>query len=1045
MNLERLESRILLTTVTGAGLDNPVVQNITDASGDVLQIRFIAPEGAEAEILDTTGSGTFNGSEEDDIGSITFTDVDFNSQFSIRDINPGVGGDTIVVDGSGLDGSIETAGDEDMGLISLGVRPDGEYGGTTSFAGGESVDIGGRLGAFLTSGVLDFDEGDFSITAGGDIGLVLADSIVAEPMESSGFVDIAAGGPDGDGDISLLLTNEGITEGTEGDPLEAVTARVGHPVTIRDDVGDGTEGSLRFSLALGSADIYAVSVPGGGQVVSQVDLASRARIHARGRGGDVGLVQATVTNTRLLVTGAPDTDVGVVEGTDVSLHSVVNRTRGGDLAIVDSAGSIGRVVTGRRGNVGALLTGAGNSTFLYPQTEYFSDTGVEASGNVGLIRTGSLVNALVDVGGNVRTIDTRPGGVINSEVLVGGNLTRLLGNYASESDVEVMGTGRLMSFGGRGVFDSDFNYVGGLTRAHVRRDFVDSSLTSLLEVEDGFVYGAEGPIGASVGYGLEGGMIRHFMAGGLSSSDLAALDGFGTIRVRNQVIYSDIDTQFYSYYEEEAVGGGIRLLSMGGMVESDVDVFENLDHLRSGTIIYSDLDIGGNLGSAVIASDVLETWMNVDGNLTGRLLVTGDMVNDYAEIDIEGNSNVINIRGTLSVGDGIEIGGNSNRIVVGGGSEGSDIEIDGDSGFVWARFLTDDTYLEIGGDSGVVAVGTMTADSAIEIDGDSRIVRVGRYDDAEIDIGGDSGLIRIMRASRLDDIDVGGNARRIIIGSDGGSAIDGDYDDLYVGGNLGHAMFGGGLVEYDIEVDGDVGPSSLVINGSASQVDIEVAGRAERIIVRGALHDSDLEADEGFGRIIVSEVISDTDIDSVAFDGEDPVGGGIDLLRAAALEDVDITLHGDLSRALVRGIWHNVDVDLSTEAAGVVDGEVVGGGGINLLTGRGLVSTEIRTYTALRRVLLGSTGIDEDSEIHVTHAEMGDLDFLRTTGLVFGDIKVGADTGPILTGGALAAVPVSPPASPIDGSPVDRLFVDADGVPTGGTLAVDGSLNGLVS
>ena len=129
LSLEALEPRILLSVLAGAGVDNPVNTVITDASGDDLLLIFAGPAGSQVEVLDTTGSGTFAGAAEDDIGSIEFTGTDANSSFIITDNNLGVGGDTIVIAGGPATEGIFTTGAEDMGVIILGVNEDLEPGG----------------------------------------------------------------------------------------------------------------------------------------------------------------------------------------------------------------------------------------------------------------------------------------------------------------------------------------------------------------------------------------------------------------------------------------------------------------------------------------------------------------------------------------------------------------------------------------------------------------------------------------------------------------------------------------------------------------------------------------------------------------------------------------------------------------------------------------------------------------------------------------------------------------------------------------------------
>jgi len=1417
LSLERLESRVLLSVLTGTGVDSPVSTTISDADGDSLLLTFAGPTGATVEVLDTTGSGTFSGAAEDDIGSIEFTGTDANSYFIIEDSNVGVGGDTIDIAGGPSPEGVFTDAGEDMGLIAFGLEADGTVVGVTSFGAGVGVDIGGALGAFATSGDLDFDTGATFVDAGGDIGLIVCDEMVL----SGGTASISAG-PGGSGNVSLLMADSILTA-TGGAPLAPRVATPGSPVTVADDAGAGTTGSLTFVVASpgGTASIWSVPVTGGGSVVTEVTMASTVVVRGRGTSGDVTFVDATTAGSNLLIAPAGiarDIDVGWVEAEEVSLGRIVNNSPGGDIFAVSADGAIRAVVTGPKGNIGALFTGDGNSTYLFPQFPDSGASGVSAGGDIGVIRTGSIVNALIETPGSVNIISTGRGGLLESEVMVGGDLNILRGRYVFESDVEVAGAGTLVWFGSGGVNETELNYLGGLGRAVVLGEFDDSYLSS---VDTDPV----SPVGGGIG---------SFFARGVTESDLEALGGFGTVRVVDQITDSYINTSFWDPAagggEGAYVGGGIDRLIFGGMIDSGVDVYGDVRLFRSGTMTDDAyLDVGGSLAVGVVASDLLDSWIDVDGDLTGLLFVNGDVINDSSEIDIGGSSNRIIINGSLAVGDGIDIGGDSRVLIVrGGGTEGSDIyiggsstfllvgwmadyseididgdslflrvrggltyesevyiggdsrtllvggtvdeygyigidgdstflriggnfldaeididgasgvlifggnvqysdidisgdstllvihgsgnledsdiDIDGDSGVlriegnvqysdIWiygdstflgigghleesdieiydgssgvlrvggnvhysdiyvdddSRFLriggvldesdidiygmsgflgiggnlySADIYIsgasrvlrvtrnleysgiDIGGDSGFLGIGGPVYDSDIDIDGSSRVLRVGQnldygdiyiggggegggsstflfvgsslyesgiyidgasgvlrvggnldysdidigggeggggstlltvggalYEsdidiggasgvlgigenayysdldiggdsrvlrvsrgfsngdiyiggdstllgiggstyysdidisgsstvlwinrvtgDSEIDIGGDSGLLSVRNAEQLDYIDIGGSARRIFIGGDGG-AIDGDYDEMIVGGDLGSLVFGRGLVEYYIEVGGDVSGASMIFNGSITDVEIEVDGRAGAIIVRGSAEASYFYADGGFGRIIVAGTIVDSEIESRAWDVDGlPIGGGIDVLSAAELEEVDISLHGSIGILRVArplsgapGLIDQVTVDLTARDS-FGGGDVVGGGGIRWLLSRGLLETDITTYGRLARVQLGSAGINEDSSIETLDATTGDLSLLTTGGLVFGDLKVAGSVGSILTGGAAAAVPIAPTPSPIDGTLIDRLFVDAGGAQTGGSLAVDGAITGTVS
>ena len=954
----------------------------------------------------------------------------------------------------------------------------------------------------------------------------------------SGRADITAG-PGGAGDVSFLVADTIVTS-TGGANLAPQVATAGSPVTIADDVGVGGTGTLRFStVGAGTASVFAVPVIGGGSVVAEVVLASDLTVTATGAGGDVTIINSEagpIGNVRL--TGARDTDLLSLEA-DGNLGSVRNLTPGGDIFSVGADGTIGTVLTSAGGNIGNIFTGTGNSTPMFPSFLDFAVGGVEAGGNINLIQTGSIVGAYIATPGNITTINTGQGGLVHSDVEVGGNLTRLMGGFAFDSDIWVDGSGTLLSFGALGVSNCDINYVGGLGTANIQGDLSDSDFESLDWTPGGSPFG---------------GMIRNLRARNIAYCDIEAFGGFGSIIVLNQVIESDMDSSWWDPVLAARVGGGINSFRAGGMYESYIDVEGDVRYFRSGTISQdTEIYIGGNLGNALIASDLLDSYFDIEGDLTGRLVVQGDVINDYGEIEIGGNSNTIIINGSLSVGDGISIDGNSNRLIVrGGGTEGSDIyvggnsnfmfvgflddgteiEIDGDSralfvgnmdsesgidiygssgilrvpgsmtedswiyiegdsGFLLAGFLddnsyieiegssrilrvahslTEESYIEIDGDSGVLTIGggsismendsyidisgssrllavrgAMVEDSWIDIYGDSGALRIGSFTESDIWIGGSSDLLHIGRASYGPEISIEGDARRIFMGAGAvGGAIDGDEETLWVGGDLGSLVFGGGLVEYYIDVDGDVTGNSIIFQGSVSEVDIWVGGRLGRLLVNGTWSDGDIEAEGGFGQLFFREQLSDVDITSAHYDQEGlPIGGGLDVLRAAGVDDVYIELHGDLRVMAVSGLISDTEIDLAAYD-GWGEGALVGGGGIGLLTGVGIVGCDVTTFGGIDRMFFGSTGIVWN-DIQTLDAATGNVGRVFTSGLVVSDIKVAGDLLSVHSGGAAAVPPSAPTPSPIDGSLVDFLFVDPDGVPIGGTLAVDGAILGMVS
>ena len=1005
LSLEPLERRVLLTTLTGAGIDTPVTTTVTDASGDELELRFAAPAGATAEVVDTTDHPILAGAPDDDIGAIRFTGTDARSEFSVVDVNPGTGGNDINIAGGPAQGGVRTTDSSDMGLISLGVKQDGDEAGTTSFGVGVGVTINGSLGGFLTSGDLDFDQGATSVVSGGDIGIVSCDTLVL----GGGAANITAGSG-GTGNLSHLLADD-VLNATGGSTVAPQVAAPGSPVVIADDAGSGTSGGLVFSAGRGSsANVWPVTLTGGGQAVARVEASGTLSIVGRRSGGDVGLVELTSADSSVVVGGAANTDLGVVEAPGISVGRVTNFTFGGDIYRVSAGGDLDYVLTGNRGNVGALLGGSENSSPIFPQDRFLEDSGVQAGGNIRMIRAGSVRNARIVTPAQVDNLVTGRGGLVSSEVEVGGDLTTLKVGYMSDSEVTADGPGVRAVVTGA-VFDSDITYLGGLNRAVVRADFVDSKLSAVQNR------------GANPAFG---GRIDFFSARGMSGSRLEAFGGLGTVVVRGEVNESEIDTRFMDANLGRFVGADIGLLSLGSMTESEVDIFSNLRLLSSGTLSESSVNLEGNLTSAVVRGDLLDSWIDVEGDVTRRLTVNGDMLEDSAWIYVDGSANNITVNGSLADTDGISVGGDAARVVITGGVSGGDD--------IW-----------VGGNSTFMRVGGLDGDSGVYIDGSSDTLLIGRISaGGDVDIDGSSTVLIVERAGRLGDISIGGSAGRIFIGGDGG-AIDGASNEMDVGGGIDSLTINAGLESYYVDVGGGVRPSAVLINGSIDDVGLDSEGRVRGVQVRGSVTDSYFEADSGFGSLIFRGTVSESEFDARNYDGSGtPTGGGIGLLSASGLYEVEFDLHSDLRTARITGLMDRVELDL-TGRANYGSGGVVDGGRIASLYAEGLVDTEVQTYGALKTVSLGRTGMDERSSIRTFSSGSGHLGTLETSGLIFGDLKVAGNVGDIITGGALATTPVAPMQSPLDGSPVDYLFTGPSGAPTGGTLALDGTVQGTIS
>jgi hypothetical protein len=737
------------------------------------------------------------------------------------------------------------------------------------------------------------------------------------------------------------------------------------------------------------------------------------------------------------VFGARDVDVGIVESEASTFEGITNASRGGDIFLVEATGDVGTVATRQGGNIGAIFTSSTNSTLIAPP--FITGVGgVRADGSVNLIRTGTMAGANTEIGGSLFRVDFGRGGLRKSDFRVDGNLDFMTGSYAYKSDVWVGGSGRSVRFGSQGARWSMFNYVGGIDSASFTGGFIDSEFNSLDD-------SGTTPLGGRIGL---------FTADEVSNSDFEALGGFANFSVRGPVVDTEVITRFFSGVDSEEIGAGIDRLRTGYVIDSFFDVFTDIRSLNTGALIETDFEIGGDLVRGLIRGDMLESDLEVGGNVN-RLEIQGDLLNDGAEIEVDGNSNVLIVRGSLSVGGGIEIGGDSTRlIVVGGGTEGSDIEVDGNSTLMVVGFLDDGTDVDIGGnstrlfvgqihdgdidvggDSGVIVIAGVASDSFIEVDGNAEQILIGKTaDGTEVEVGGDLGTLRISRASQLDDIFIGGSAGIIIIGGDRGG-IDGDFDDLEVGGDLRMLRFNAGLVEYDVEVDGDVAVG-IFFGGGLSQVEVDVEGRLPRFTVMGSAEDLDLEADGGFGNVTFLGALVDSDIESRSWDpttGE-PTGGGIRSLRIGGTYDLDIDLHSDLQRVVVAKAFKDVDIDL-TARDDFGSGDIVGGGGVGTMSTYEFIESSLRSYRALGRVSIGLGGVGPHSSFQTLSEEEGDIRSFRSRGLFFGDLLAARNLGFFRHAGGLTD-PLAPFDSPLDGETgVDFETTDGDNVPIGGTIA----------
>jgi hypothetical protein len=554
-------------------------------------------------------------------------------------------------------------------------------------------------------------------------------------------------------------------------------------------------------------------------------------------------------------------------------------------------------------------------------------------------------------------------------------------------------------------------------------------------------------------------------------------------------------------------GGDLGLLSTG-VLAGDVWVGGDLTTLRAGSIMHTALEVGGNAG--LIRSDVVfASTMWIDGVLEQMRLGRGGMLD--SELQALGGIGSFNSAGAV-VNSDIASLYDTGEALVGGmiesfrAPEMHSSAVEALTGFgtvVVAGVVSDtafdtwhwDLYLAtyVGGGIERFQVGGMADESRLAVLMDAGQVSIGRGGMAggsDVEISGNLDSLVIGGAfSTASHVSVGGNAARIVIQewleaagvSIGGnleflqvrSAVDGNAEDLYVGGDLGTALFAsiveleidvsgsadeikvrGGTADFQVDVGGDLGllsigrgatnddrtiniggnATSIQVTGGAANFDVDIVGTLEKFLVRGTLVDSEIGVAGGINTFTVTEVVTNSDISTADYDGEgNPIGGGIGTFRARELRHVDVETHGDIGQFIVRGVVTDSHID-TRAYDDYGEGSLVGGGGIGSFRALGLYDGEVRTAGTITEMLIGRGGIDTYSDIDIYNG--GNLDLLRTPGFIFGEIYVTGDVTDILTGGA-DALPGS--------APVDFLFADNHSFPTGGELEVEGDILGTIS
>lgn len=775
--LEELEERIAPAYQLDAGA---APLEFVDADGDTVTVEYTGPAGSYVTITDATGDD-FTG-DSVTLGTITFTGSDLTSILRI-------------VEWGGGDGQFDLEGisapGQDVGFIALGESPEISPAGAIHAQPGFEINIGASLGGVFWSGEFDSRGGANTIQAGGNIGSVYIGSLI---LDADGVANVIAG-PGGSGNIGFFYSD--YTRNSDGSGFELLES-YGSPITIQDDAGNGTTGSLIFAIAGHSEDTYlaieAIPVVGGGSCISYMFCGvynTHLAVASKGTGGDIAYMEISSgfdemfgnpLSAGVFITGKGPVDILEAHADD-NLGSFVNKTPGGDLGYLGSDGSIGFVTLDKAAAIGAAWSGPASLT---PETVLVAEMssvwwgGISAGDFILRINAGAIVDAEI----SAYILDSiKVSQIVDSNIWAGDGIGLLSAGTIEGSNIIVdPGVIVTVSVGQGGIHDSYIAASAGVLTVASKGAITESYIHAFVTYEDepGTLYGG-GPVGVVTAASIQGG-------------EIASLTAIGKVAVKGAIDGTFIYTNFM-----DGSGGPIGLVSAGGILhDATITALTGIDSIKIGAGGMADgvlIESYGDINSVSVLGSVADSDIHAYGTV--------------ASVKIGGSTNNMAIEGLAGVGS-VAVKGSIVTSTI--ATWASDWQIGGDTAGiakVTAGEISDSLIQAAGNIGSVTARGLITSSSINSVTEDG----FGVGDPA----GG--GTIGAVTARGL--VDSGLNAFAGITSvSLGANGIDSGSSVAIYDGNLG-GLKTAGLIYGEISVAGGLtgsilsaGPNALLDAGT---------------------------------------------------------------------------------------------------------------------------------------------------------------------------------------------------------------------------------------
>ena len=633
---------------------------------------------------------------------------------------------------------------------------------------------------------------------------------------------------------------------------------------------------------------------------------------------------------------------------------------------------------------------------------------------------------------------------------------------------EIVGTGSLNFGTGQlgNVFVNDDVRATVLSSGRVNSVHIGGTLQERFEVtgSSGFLNTFRVGNVTSSGSIVSANFIRNIMvfSGDLDGDVSAGGSENGTLAIgRLQVWNGDLGGDVTVLTNESAVspGGGIGFLFVSGDVLGDITTATFTDPGTGDTT-------SGDVGTAILLGD-LRGDMDIAGGVQrlqmprGRITSNGD---SSPRVDIEGNVGFFMVRGgggASAVDDDLEVGGNLNRLIIGGGDFAGDLTVDQKVGFAMFQGPADMTgVLNAGsiqdlllfGDQGVantvstsgrlghlLTLNGVSSGGAVQANGGLGRLRSFGDVDGPITVGG-TGADFIQIGSMLNaPLSVqSGDLDTFIINNWNQDAVNAEIE---VAGRLGFAQINGNVVS-DIEVGNnqpDDGIGTLRLMGDL-EADLDVDGKVEKFqLIGGQVTDNggaqariqvsrDMNSFRAFGFTGGVEAISDDIF----------VGGRLGFFQLSGgnfAGELEAGTMGTIIYSNPGGIQGNVTSNGNIDRLVVTNGTIGdGGGGPTVVSAFDRIST-VEAWGGLAsdgQILAGTPGTTPGGIERVrvargmnglVEARSGSLDSVQ----VYGDMN----------GGELRA------ASSIFNAFVSGEFIDSDIQANSlGRVTVNGGLSG---